>query len=122
MQHLKDVLIDIGYTPQESDRELNDLFKRHDQKWFTHIDRDESYIDDCVNKEQEEEEQQQEVDVGLKAKECDKCEGEGMIYSPDPYYGSDSECDECNGTGKIVTASIEGVLFKVSINSIKEVD
>ena len=52
MQHLKDVLIDIGYTPQESDRELNDLFKRHDQKWFTHIDRDESYIDDCVNKEQ----------------------------------------------------------------------
>lgn len=121
MQHLKDVLIDIGYTPQESDRELNDLFKRHDQEWFTHIDRDESYIDDCVNKEQEEEEQQQEVDVGLKAKECDKCEGGGMIYTP-YYYGSDSECDECNGTGKIVTASIEGVLFKVSINSIKEVD
>ena len=26
-----------------------------------------------------------EDDVGLKAKECDKCEGEGMIYSPDPY-------------------------------------
>ena len=45
-----------------------------------------------------------------------------MIYSPDPYYGSDSECDECNGTGKIVTANIEGVLFKVSIDSIKEVD
>ena len=43
MQHLKDVLIDIGYTPQESDRELNDLFKRHDQKWFTHIDTDKDY-------------------------------------------------------------------------------
>jgi len=72
-------------------------------------------------KRRNEEEQQQEVDVGLKAKECDNCEGGGMIYSP-TYYGSDSECDECNGTGKIVTASIEGVLFKVSINSIKEVD
>lgn len=43
MQHLKDVLIDIGYTPQESDRELNDLFKRHDQKWFIHIDKDKDY-------------------------------------------------------------------------------
>ena len=43
MQHLKDILIDIGYTPQESDRELNDLFKRHDQKWFTHIDKDKDY-------------------------------------------------------------------------------
>tara|TARA_R100000458_G_C8065700_1_gene106693 strand:+ start:168 stop:485 length:318 start_codon:yes stop_codon:yes gene_type:complete len=88
--------------------------------WWQVIDTDESYIDDCVNKQQEEE-QQQEVDVGLKAKECDNCEGGGMLYSP-TYYGSDSECDECNGTGKIVTASIEGVLFKVSINSIKEVD
>ena len=89
--------------------------------WWQVIDTDESYIDDCVNKQQEEEEQQQEVDVGLKAKECDNCEGGGMLYSP-TYYGSDSECDECNGTGKIVTASIEGVLFKVSINAIKEVD
>ncbi len=45
MQHLKDILIDIGYTPQESDRELNGLyhFKRHDQKWFTHIDKDKDY-------------------------------------------------------------------------------
>ena len=91
------------------------------EEWWQVIDTDESYIDDCVNKQQEEEEQQQEVDVGLKAKECDNCEGGGMIYSP-TYYGSDSECDECNGTGKIVTASIEGVLFKVSINAIKEVD
>ena len=43
MQHLKDVLIDIGYTLQESDRELNDLSKKHDQKWFTHIDKDKDY-------------------------------------------------------------------------------
>ena len=91
------------------------------EEWWQVIDTDESYIDDCVNKQQEEEEQKQEVDVVLKAKECDNCEGGGMIYSP-TYYGSDSECDECDGTGKIMTASIEGVLFKVSINSIKEVD
>tara|TARA_R100000995_G_scaffold66331_1_gene35141 strand:+ start:70 stop:276 length:207 start_codon:yes stop_codon:yes gene_type:complete len=45
MQHLKDVLIDIGYTPQEADRELNGLyhFKRHDQKWYAHIDKDKDY-------------------------------------------------------------------------------
>ena len=63
MQHLKDVLLSIGYSYQESDRELNDLSKRHpvekdfesqlkdearaEQKWFTHIDKDKDYQDKC---------------------------------------------------------------------------
>lgn len=55
-------------------------------------------------------------DVGLKAKECDNCEGGGILYTPF-YYGSDSECDECNGTGKIVTVNIEGILYKVKLEN-----
>jgi|21_taG_2_1085346.scaffolds.fasta_scaffold61885_2 hypothetical protein len=47
MQHLKDVLLSIGYSYQEADRELNDLTKRHDQKWFTSIDKDKDYQEKC---------------------------------------------------------------------------
>jgi len=47
MQHLKDVLLSIGYSYQEADRELNDLTKRHDQKWYAHIDKDKDYQDKC---------------------------------------------------------------------------
>jgi hypothetical protein len=39
VQHLKDVLIDIGYTPQESDRAIQDMAL----EWFTDIDRDKDY-------------------------------------------------------------------------------
>ena len=47
MQHLKDVILSIGYSYQEADRELNDLTKRQDQKWFTSIDKDKDYQDKC---------------------------------------------------------------------------
>ena len=56
------------------------------------------------------------IDVKITAKECDNCEGDGMLYSY-CYYGSDSECHECNGTGKIVTANIEGALYKVKLEN-----
>ena len=81
----------------------------------TWLDKEEPMFDE-VEEECIEKEQQQEADVGLKAKECDNCEGDGMLYSY-CYYGSDSECDECNGTGKIVTANIEGALYKVKLEN-----
>ena len=47
MQHLKDVLLSIGHSYQETDRELNDLIKTHNQKWYAHIDKDKDYQAKC---------------------------------------------------------------------------
>ena len=68
MQHLKDVLLSIGYSYQEADRELNDLTKRQDQKWFTSIDKDKDYQAKCDKLLEEELDEAQAIDdyyIGL---------------------------------------------------------
>ena len=55
--------------------------------------------------------------IKLTAKECYYCEGQGMLYAD---YGPNFECGKCNATGKILTANIEGALYKVKLYNFEE--